>query len=137
MRIAAAAAMLLLGASLYVLFRPDAVFLMPFSAWLPEPLPAGEGVVARVLRCNAADALWYAALLALMPAGSPPRGILVRCAVALPFVHEGCQGVGIVPGTFDIMDLVAYISALSIYTLLWKKELRRQDARASFSCSHS
>lgn len=129
--------MLLLGASLYVLFRPDAVFLMPFSAWLPEPLPAAGGFVPHVLRCNAADALWYAALLALMPAASPRRGIFARCAVALPFVHEGCQGIGIVPGTFDIMDLVAYILVLSIYTLLWKKELRRQDACASFSCSHS
>lgn len=80
------------------------------------------------------DALWYVALLLLQPIPRKDRisissRVLTLTAVALPFIHEGLQYLGVAPGSFCFIDLSFYLIILILYivclgkrfTLLFKQ----------------
>ena len=120
------------GVFLYVLFRPDVLFLLPLEKII-EIIPQLEikhGFVADAMVYNLPDALWYAAILVLQP---NPRTMkwnwVIKLTVSLPFIHELSQLFGVVPGTFDITDLLFYVVTLTIFIIIWKKEKSlRQDS---------
>ena len=117
---------LLGGSFLYIIFRPDVLFLLPFENAIDEipPFEIQHGIVAYTIIYNLPDALWYAAILFLQknPWKTKWNWIAVF-TVSLPFIHELCQLTGVLPGTFDLADLLFYIITLTIFLIIWKKEI--------------
>ena len=116
---------LLAGGFLYIIFRPDVLFLLPFEKAI-DAIPRLEiqhGIVADAIIYNLPDALWYAAILFLQnnPWTKKWNWIAVL-TVSLPFIHELCQMAGALPGTFDLADLIFYVITLTIFLIIWKKE---------------
>lgn len=111
---------LCIGVVPYTLWRQDALFLTPLRQWLPKTDPLPPHPAARMLLYNFPDAMWYLGLLLLMRFA--PYKALRWCAVAMPFIHEGMQGVGLLDGTFDVFDIVTYLITLILFTI-WEKKL--------------
>lgn len=124
-RICISSLLLALGASIYLVFRQDVLFLQWMDAEVLEyvkvPVTHNEGnPFSYLLLFSLADALWYAALLVVQPAlcdGWRMSKVLFCAAVALPFVFEFLQLVGVMAGTFDVVDIVIYLLTLIIFIL--------------------
>ncbi|MBQ9641250.1 MAG: hypothetical protein IJV06_06795 [Bacteroidaceae bacterium] len=124
----AGTALLLCGGAVYVLFRPDTLLLFRAIDWfsltaqtnhwreatsesaLPEwfiySLPAGLWVTAYIL---IVDAIHH----------SSSRRVKLCTASFIPLLgllSEILQGCGWLPGTFDWLDLAAYLIPLAIYS---------------------
>ena len=131
-KIVLALVLLLVGGCVYLLFRPqtlvmfrlaDAMGLSPaISAWrtavtalsLPEwcvfCLPNG---------------LWSAAYILLadiLADGSRRRLLTAAFIPVVGVVSEALQRVGLLPGTFDWLDLVAYVLPYVIYVMIIKQK---------------
>ena len=117
------------GAILYLLFRPNIVFLywLHNSAQLSQFSFTGDTVV----RYFFPDYLWcYALCFSLFRLHLPATGKAVLISIsAFVFgtVWEIMQWVNCVPGTGDILDCVAYgagaLTALCIYLLNKRRKL--------------
>lgn len=127
---------LLAGVFLYIIFRRDVLFLLPLEKEI-DVIPRLEiqhGIVTDAMIYNLPDALWYASILFLQqnPWNTKWNWIVVF-TVSLPFIHELCQLFGVLPGTFDLMDLFFYIITLTIFLIVWKKEKSsKQDCSRLF-----
>lgn len=121
-KLAFAAVLLAAGIVPYVLWQQDVLFLRPLSGWLPEEIPFAGTLPERFFRYHFADIVWYAALLLsqdmLARGASTP---LTYALYALPFVCEAGQAAGLMPGTFDPLDLLFYLITLMIF-LIWKRK---------------
>lgn len=125
-----AAAVLAAGGTVYLLFRPRSLLLFrvvdalrltdAVGRW--REATAGIILPQWVVYCLP-DALWTTAYLLLIDAllrPTPPRRRLPYTAVlpAVGLASEGLQAVGLLPGTFDWLDLLAYTLPLALYIVV-------------------
>lgn len=129
MRVITAIVFLLVGASIYLFFRQNVIFL----SWVdPDTLNClqiklsdnlNEPLTYVLLYCLP-DALWYAALLMLQIPfyryGIVNKLLFYVC-VLLPYVLEILQYGGLMSGTFDWFDILTYTITLTILILCEKK----------------
>lgn len=137
-RITLSLILLIFGTSIYLFFRQDVVFLSWISKdvldFLKNDIPKIDNsdslLVYFMLYCLP-DALWYAALLTIQipfyKYGAVNR-FLTLVGILLPFVLEVLQYLMIIRGTFDLLDILTYLSTLIIITLCDRKcLLSKQD----------
>lgn len=126
--------MLMLGGLVYLLFRPrtlllfhvaDAMGLSPFITQLRSGV---EGIVLPnwVVNCLP-DALWagaYVLLVDCVMRGRPVKLRLLLAAVipVLGVVSEALQACGWLSGTFDWLDIVAYMAPYVLYLVVVLKK---------------
>lgn len=122
---------LLCGILIYVYFRQEVLFLTPIKSFIPTPIeiPKEPNLIECILLFNIPDALWYAALLILQanPFAEENKWI-PRIAISLPFLHEILQGLKLLPGTFDVADLLFYLLTLIIFLIIWKRRNKSEEA---------
>ena len=119
---------LLLGSACYVIFNRST----PLAQFLPSvefelPANGGKAVVVRIMTSYAADFFWATAFpLALQTVlwlkGKAQRWLLCCCFLGVGY--EFMQKAGLVAGTFDPLDLLAYamgtLCSLWIIKLVWR-----------------
>jgi hypothetical protein len=122
--------LLIAGGGIYATCRQDVIFLAPFHGTkllelikIDIQYQNGNIFTYFLLFCLA-DVLWYIALLLLQVQfynRSMMNKILFYCAVALPFILEFLQYFKIISGTFDIVDIMAYLITFLIFLVVWKR----------------
>lgn len=120
---------IMLGALIYYLFRPNAVFLSPFliSSKLIHYSFCGDWIIQYYL----ADFLWsYSLCFSLLGLHTPSYKKSYFCffiTAAFGLLWELAQHFHFVSGTADIFDFVAYctgsLSALCIYYFIKRRKL--------------
>lgn len=123
-----------IGAILYILFRPDALFGgLPHIANISMQIP--EWIIYTF-----PDALWYASLLCFMRPLTVKRGIphplLTILALLGAPTHEFLQLFNVVPGTYCPYDMQIYIIILISYTATCLFSKSKQSKRL-YRFSHS
>ena len=122
--------LLIVGGCIYATCRQDVIFLAPFygTAFLELikiDIQYQGNIFVYFLLFVLADILWYLALL-LIQAQFYNLGkwnkVLFYFAVTLPFIHEFGQYFNIFAGTFDIVDVIAYILTFLIFMFVWKRK---------------
>ncbi len=116
-----AGAVLALGAVIYVLFREPVVFTSPIVPKHTIPLPLislPDNVLYNILKYQVPDALWCTALL--IYSSNIGNRLLKIIAIIMPVAMEVGQSIGIIPGTFDIIDMAVYLFLIIIFLLKWK-----------------
>lgn len=114
---------LIAGCLVYLLFRQDilAVYWIGNPKWI-EPVRINIGYDGNfftycLLYCLS-DALWYFSLLILQFQFYDRTivlcNVLLYASIALPFVLEILQYFKVINGTFDILDIVFYLTVLLI-----------------------
>lgn len=141
-KFAVAFAVLATGCAIYLLFRPDTLLMfgvlkaiglgnatMAARAWadgvtlgsfIIYSLPAGLWSAAYIM---AMDALWSGA----------GKAIRLMCAMIIPLVgvvSEIMQGLGLLRGIYDHLDLVCYALPILIYILIIS--LQKEDIAYGF-----
>lgn len=125
--------LLLAGTSIYILWRPEALLNNLFE---PFSLPKGSIELPEWFLYSLPDALWYGALLTLMPSpfllnadNETPKIIPVMTIISilLPFAHELLQRFHWVPGTFCHIDIISYSVILLIYLILCITKIRKKQ----------
>lgn len=123
--------LLLLGATIYVLFRRDIIFV----EWLPFKIPSirisQSNRISQLFIYCLPDALWYASLLVFMSMfikGGYLNRYILCIAIILPFCLEISQYFNLLNGTFDILDIVFYF--ITLILCLWKLNLKKYLFRA-------
>ena len=122
--------LLFLGAVIYIYMRQDIIFVLnlPFEFRPQIPKEVCYGSLKYLLIYCLPDALWYAALLfcqlALMTNLIVGKVILL-IAIISPFVLELGQSVGLVNGTFDVLDIFSYLFVLTFFILWYEKSLKQ------------
>ena len=122
--------LLIAGVGIYATCRQDVIFLTPFQEtklleWIRIDIQYQNGnIFTYFLLFCFADVLWYVALL-LLQLQFYNRGItsktLFYVAVTLPFILEFLQYFKIISGTFDIVDITAYLITYLIFLIVWKR----------------
>lgn len=127
-KLAASLLLVIAGTVPYILWHQQVAFLSPFSSLLPDEFPEARGWAGIFLRFHAADMAWVAALLIAQDAfiGFSWRNPLVYAGFATPFILELLQAPGIVPGTFDPLDLAVYLVVSSSYIFYKQCETKRK-----------
>lgn len=126
--------LLSLGAVIYIYMRHDIIFVLnlPFEFRTQIPKEVCYGSPKYLLIYCLPDALWYAALLfcqlALMSNFIVSKVILLT-AIISPFVLELGQYVGLVNGTFDVLDILSYLLVLTFFILWYKRSLKQSYKR--------
>lgn len=126
--------LLILGAIIYIYMRQNIIFVLnlPFEFRTQISKEVCYGSPRYLLIYVLPDALWYAALLlcqlALM-SNSVVGKIILSTAIISPFVLELGQSVGLVNGTFDVLDLLSYLFVLTFFILWYKKSLKQSYKR--------
>lgn len=117
--------LLTLGACLYLLFRKPVIFTEPLTQYgLTFPLiPLASGFWSDFLRFTLPDVLW---VLAILTFSSTIKLSVLRILALLvaPFYEVG-QLLGLIPGTFDYIDLIVYIIITLIFIKKWEKNSQR------------
>lgn len=129
MRYLVSISLLMCGVFIYVFLRQNVWFLTPFMDYLPEQYRFETvNLFNEILIKNLPDAFWFASLLCLQenPFYGRTSKITIS-AICLPFIYEGAQGLGLIIGYFDIMDLLSYLAVLLIFIIIWKKEKKLQE----------
>lgn len=112
--------LMIAGAIVYLLFREPVIFTTPFlnvADHLPL-IPLPDNILSYALRFILPDGLWCVALMVY--ASSLDSRTLRFIASVLPISMELGQFWGLVPGTFDIADLIVYSLIAFIFILQWK-----------------
>lgn len=109
---------LLAGLAVYLIFRPDAAIsraFCSFTGFTPPQLSTGWSRLDLAIRYFAPDVLWAYAFssVAMLIIGPAKLGILAGAALSAAFevTAELLQLYGILPGTFDIRDVLLEIAA--------------------------
>jgi len=129
MRLVSASLMIIVGTAIYVIFRRDIVFL----SWMPDHIIANargnisydNSIIAYFVVYCLPDGLWYGALLLFQSVclkDTLSSKIIFVISMALPYAWELMQISDSVPGTFDPMDLLAYIITLTVFLLFSKSQ---------------
>lgn len=121
-RLFSAFLMLIFGAWIYIISRNNIVFVDLMPPELIELLKITDintsSYLGYFISYCLPDGLWYGALLLFQDAiaiKSPDSKTVFRASAVLPFILELLQCVKIVPGTFDLFDLMTYAIVLAIY----------------------
>lgn len=123
-RLATAGILIIFGAGIYIISRQDIIFFY----WIPNTVfEAFDGLTLNkesplgyfVVFCLP-DGSWYGALL--LSQSVFVRKIFISrviflFSIILPFMWELLQINSYIPGTFDPLDLLAYLLTLIIFTL--------------------
>lgn len=108
---------LLMGTSIYLVFRRNVWFLSWISLWSVPSTEMEESVCVLFLKYSLPDGLWYASLLLFqtefMGVSMSSRFVTGLCII-LPFIWEIFQLLDILPGTFDPLDIAAYTLTLIV-----------------------
>lgn len=118
--------LLFIGVLIYALFRPDVIFLKPLWNILsknPHPIinNIDDTIFGKLLIYSFPDALWYAALLIIQKKvlrNSLLSKIIYGFSIALPFILEILQGLHLINGTFDWIDILCYLATLILVLLI-------------------
>lgn len=109
---------LLIGTLNYCLFRNDVLFLDFLKANHYRAISLSDSFWSRFLLYQLSDALWA---FSLMFYASAQSSKLIRViALILPIVMESIQMFTVIPGVFDINDLVIYILISTLFYVKWK-----------------
>lgn len=110
---------MLAGAMIYFLFRNDVLFLKPIDSSLLPNKELETGFWTYFLLYNLSDLLWA---LSLMFFATALDWKLVKfVALVMGPLMEVLQYGHILPGTFDIIDLIIYLTISLIFLKLWTK----------------
>lgn len=122
--IIAASCCILIGIVPYILWQQNVLFLVPFHSILPSEIAFHGTLLETILKNHLADLLWFLALLLIQDAITNFKSnYLTYFAYALPIVCEICQLKGFIPGTFDLIDILVFLTTLIIY-VRWKKRIQ-------------
>ncbi len=124
--------LLIPGTVIYIYMRQDIIFVqnLPFEFKTQIPKEVCYGSPRYLLIYCLPDALWYAALLLCQLALMSNRvvgKIILSTAIISPFVLELGQSVGLVNGTFDVLDILSYLFVLTFFMILWYKKSLNQS----------
>lgn len=80
---------------------------------------------------NLPDGLWFYALLSsliIIWGGNSSRQLVawIVFAISISFILELCQGFNLIPGTFDVKDLIANCIASILCFFLFNRQLQHQ-----------
>ena len=123
----------LIGCGIYAVFRQNVIFLQKFQhsiilQQIKIDVPYDGSFFKYFFLFILPDMLWYSALLLIMiglhQAGSYISRITLLIAVVSPFVFEVLQYYHCIAGTFDILDVLAYLLILLNLLLCIKKRLK-------------
>ena len=108
--------LIVLGATLYMMLRPDALF-----GGLPETVKI-NGEVSDWVKFTLPDALWYSSLLCFMRpltlrGGRPGPPLTIPAMLSGP-AHELLQLAGVAPGTYCPHDMLTYILIFITYLII-------------------
>lgn len=129
--------LLTVGGMIYILYRPQSLLVFHIadkwglSVWITHlrqcapTLNMPEWVIYSL-----PGGLWAAAYILIIEAITQPwpRRKRMLWASTIPLcgiISELLQGVGCLPGTFDIIDVLCYIVPIAVYTLLKMKSSLR------------
>lgn len=130
-RLAMAGLMIIVGAAIYIISRHDIIFF----DWMPSSLIENKGglevkelslPVYFTVYCLP-DGLWYGSLLLFQYTFLDKTSIsiyLFQISILLPFVWELLQIYDDVPGTFDPLDLLAYLLTLLIFKIFTNRHVQ-------------
>lgn len=133
-RLAVAAILLIAGAFPYIFIRQDAVFMSAFLTLLPEPLELPDRWWSHILLYNFPDAAWYGALLCTIhaiPSKDIPSSYVAKISLLLPFILEFMQLSDVIPGTFDLSDIMSYVITLITYKSCVQNEYQKPSVSSS------
>ncbi len=118
---------LTIGACIYILLR-EPVFFTSFMFDRVEDLPLiqlPDNIWSYGLRYVLPDALWCAALLSY--ASTMESSLMRSIAVMIAPAMEFGQLMEIVPGTFNLDDLIVYTLITLIFILIWRKRKKTRS----------
>lgn len=107
---------------MYWFFRPNIYLFELISFTNATPLEVGENPFLQFLSNHVADALWCLAIIFVVRQFREYKipDIYSVILLVLPVVSEALQSVEVVPGTFDYLDILVYIS---LYTICFHREI--------------
>lgn len=123
-----------LGGSVYLLFRPKTLLMFKWieSLGLSEYVDRLRGLVSgitlnHITLYSLPDGLWLASYIIVVNTivSKNNKYYLLFWSLLLPFIaviFELLQIPGIIPGIFDVFDLICYIVPLIIYLIYLKNE---------------
>ena len=123
----------LMGCGIYVVFRQNIYILQQFQhnailQCIKIELPYNGNPFRYFLLYVFSDMLWYSALLFVMiglhQAKKYVSRITLLIAVISPFVLEILQYYHCIVGTYDILDVFAYLLILLIFLLCVRKKIQ-------------
>jgi len=123
----------LIGCSIYVVFRQNIILLQKFQhsfilRHIKITLPYNGNPFRYFLLYVFPDMLWYSALLFVMIGLHQTKNYMSRIvlliAIFSSFVLEILQHFHCIAGTFDILDILAYLLTLLIFLLCLRKKLK-------------
>lgn len=123
----------LIGCSIYIVFRPNIIFLQRFQhnlilQHIKITLPYNGNPFRYFFLYVFPDMLWYSALLFIMIGLHQTKNymsrIILLIAIFSSFILEILQYFHCIAGTFDILDILAYLLTLSIILLCLRKKLK-------------
>jgi hypothetical protein len=126
---------LFIGIAIYAVFRDND--LMIYS-WIPSlnsaknvidanvSIPALHPVIKDFIVFSLPDGLWLYAFTGFMiliwnKSDSRFKYVWMNIGGIIALCHEVGQGLGLFPGTFDIIDIIVYLTAIPIAFLVLKK----------------
>lgn len=113
---------LMIGAVPYVLWEQNIMLLQTFKDILPKEIEYRGNIIEMMVRNYLGDFSWAISLILFQEWITEGRiNFLTYCACFLPFICEMGQLGGLIPGTFDIIDLIIYFTIILTY-LLWKEK---------------
>ena len=121
---------LLVGAVIYWFTSTDVIFVEVVRSIWGRPIHTGigniGGGIARLVRYYMSDILWaYALVFALyLAVGSNAARVKTAFVIAVVFsaVMEVIQLSPVIPGTFDVIDILVEATAEAIAALIIKKQ---------------
>ncbi|MBP1615425.1 MAG: hypothetical protein H6Q13_2873 [Bacteroidetes bacterium] len=126
--------LLFIGGGIYLLFRPKSLLMFKWvdNLGLTSTVDRLRDCVShislgQISTYSLPDGLWVASYVVLVHAIVPKqhKENLLFWSFILPLIaifFEILQGIGIIPGVFDIFDLACYLIPLIIYTLYLRYE---------------
>lgn len=109
---------LVIGASIYFIFRDDVVFIRFFNLKTQVHECYDDSIIIAFVRYNLSDALWALSLM-LFLSFQGTRGVRI-VGLLVPVIMECLQLIKFFPGTFDLVDLSVYVVITVIFFVKWK-----------------
>ena len=123
----------LIGCGIYAIFKQNIMFLQKFQhnfilQQIKITFPYNGKPFRYFFLYIFPDMLWYSALLLIMiglhQTGNYISRTILLIAVFSSFILEILQYYHCIAGTFDILDILAYLSTLLIFLLCVRKRLK-------------
>ena len=121
---------IIIGGAIYLLFRPKSLLVFEWvdSCGIGQLVDYARQRVSDVkprdfIVFNLPNALWTISYLLSVNALIESRRLKLVVAILLPafaIILEFCQMIGVINGTFDVIDLGCYLLPLVIYLIIYK-----------------